>query len=163
MTETPGTTPGTSVSTYTSTVVAPAQIVLGVAAGIAAAVVLVALDSGLWPVAILAFLVATGLAVYLGVLSVEIDTKRITLGQGRGEREPRVLYVNEVKTYGLQTLTWAQCFGIGLESDERTTRLSVRPGPTLELVLYDGEMLRLSVNDGPGAMRALDAARAQGT
>lgn len=144
---------------YRSTVVAPAQIALGVASGLLVAVILEALDSRLWPAAVAALIGITVVGGYLATVSLTIDAKRITIGQGRGEREPRVLYVSEVIAHEVRKLTWLQCFGIGIEADDRTTRLTVRPGPTLFLTLVDGEQIRISTADPAAAGQVLDATR----
>lgn len=144
---------------YRSTVIAPAQIAFGVLSGVLVAVILEALDSRLWPVAIVALIAIIAVGVYLATVTITIDTKRITIGQGRGEREPRVLYVGEVIEHEVRNLSWPQCFGFGIEADDRTTRLTVRGGSTLFLTLVNGEQLRISARNAAAAGQVLDAAR----
>lgn len=141
--------------TYTSTVVAPAQIALGAVSGVVVAIILIALNSALWPFAIIAFLVAVGVGAYLSVVSLTITPGRITLGQGRGEREQRVLYAAELAESSSRTLTWPQCFGVGMPSADRSTRLSVRPGPALLLMTLEDELIVVSTPDPQAALRAL--------
>lgn len=147
--------------TYASRVVAPAQIALGLAGGFVIAAILTALDHNLWPVAILVFVGMSGVGFYLAVVAIEIDGKRITISQGRGEREPRVVYIAEVASHEVHDLSWPQCFGIGIDADDRTTRLTVRPGATLFLTLIDGEQLRISASGVDTAVQVLDAAGQQ--
>ncbi|MEO9140315.1 MAG: hypothetical protein ABI345_14775 [Jatrophihabitans sp.] len=141
---------------YSSVVIAPAQIVLGIASGIVLAVILYALDNNLWPAAILVLLFISALGYFLSTITVEIDDKHITIGQGRREKHPRVVYLAEVRGGEIRSLTWAQCFGFGIESDERTTRFTVRRGPNLFLTLFDGEQIRISVDNIDAAVDALD-------
>ena len=153
-------TPGPHAPAFTSTVVAPAQIALGVLSALVVAVILTALSSGLWPVAIIAALVIVGVAVYLATITFSVQGRRITIAQGRGEREPRIVHAAEIREQVRRDLTWPQAFGLGLESDDRTTRLTVRAGPTLFLTLTDGEQIRISVTDPEAALAAIDEARA---
>lgn len=151
---------GTVRDGYRSTVIAPMQLVLGVVGGAVVAVILEALDSGLWPAAIVVFVGAVTVAWYLAPVSVEIENKRVTISQGRRDRDPEVIYVAEIRDAGLRDVTFAQTLGFGgVESDDRTTRLAVRPGTTLVLTQHSGERLLVSVTDGPAALRALEAAR----
>lgn len=148
-------TPGT----YASTVLAPAQIALGFAFGIGVAAILEALQADLWPVAIVVVVGFAVLGYLLSGVSLAIGHARITIGQGRWEREPRIVHASEVRQMEGRDLTWLQCFGVGIEDDEKTTRLSVRPGPTLILTLYDGEQIRISTPDPATAMDLIDEAR----
>lgn len=141
---------------YTSTVVAATQIALGVVSGAALAAICVALRSGLWPFAITAFLIIVATGVYLSTVTLTVTAGNVTLGQGRGEHEPRSVNAGEISERSCAELTWAQCFGVGMPTAWRTTRLSVRPGPTLCLSLRDGELIRISTPDPAAALRALD-------
>lgn len=161
MTEPAAPRPAPRAEDYSSTVIAPLQVVLGVASGAAIAVVLETLQPSLWPVAIVLFLAAAGTGWYLAPVSVHVDDKRITIGQGRRERDPLVIYVAEVRDAALRDLTWAQCLGFGIDDDDRTTRLAVRPGTTLQLLLHDGQRMLVSVADGPAAMLAIESGRAR--
>jgi hypothetical protein len=138
---------------YTSTVIAPAQIALGVVSGAIVALVLELLNVGLWPLALVAFLVIAGIGVYLATVSLTVEPNRVTIGQGRAEREPRVIYLEEIVERSAARLSWPQCLGFGMPSDVPTTRLTVRPGPTLCLVLRTGELVRISTPDPAAALR----------
>lgn len=143
---------------YRSTVVAPMQILLGVLSGVVIAVILEFLDTGLWPIAIVLFLAAAATGWYLSPVSVDIVGRRVIVGQGRRERDPLVIYLGEIREAELRDVTFAQCLGFGgVESDDRTTRLAVRPGATLVLTQHNGERLLVSVADGPAALRAVTA------
>ncbi|MDQ2797572.1 MAG: hypothetical protein M3Y06_10475 [Actinomycetota bacterium] len=141
--------------TYTSTVIAPAQIALGIVSGLVIAVVLLAIDAGLWPLAILALLVAGGIGYYLAPLTVSIDARHLVISQGRGDKHERIVPVDDITVVEVRTLTWQQTFGIGIESDDLTTRLTVRAGPALFVSLISGEEVRLSATDPDDAVAAL--------
>lgn len=150
---------GAAPEAYSSSVVAPMQIVLGVGSGALVAVFLTAIRADLWPIGVLLFLLASAVGVYLAPVSVSVESQRVTIWQGRRERDPLVVYVAEVREAGLRNVTWAQCLGFGgVESDDRTTRLAVRPGVTLVLTIFDGSRILVSVTDGPAALRAIEAA-----
>ncbi|MGI8679731.1 MAG: hypothetical protein ACR2LX_13820 [Jatrophihabitans sp.] len=140
---------------YTSMVIAPAQIALGIVSGIVVAVLLVALDSALWPLAIVAFLVAAGVGYYLAPLTVSIDARHLVISQGRTDKEERIIPVDDITAVETRTVTWQQAFGFGIESDDLTSRLTVRPGPALFVSLISGEQLRLSAADPQAAIAAL--------
>lgn len=141
---------------YRSTVVAPAQIALGVISGIVIGAILEALDTGLWPFAIAAFLVAAGVGYYLATLTVTVDPKHLAISQGRGDKDERVVYIDDITALEARTLTWSQCFGFGIDSDEGTTRMTVRSGPALFVTLVGGEQLRVSTSDPAAAIAALE-------
>lgn len=143
---------------YTSTVVAPAQIAFGVVSGAVVAGILIALRSGLWPAAIVVFVIVVATGVYLSTVTLTVVAGRVTVGQGRGEREPRSINASEIVERSSTVLGWAQCFGIGAPNATRNTRLSVRPGPTLCLTLRDGEHIRISTPDPAAALEVLAGA-----
>ena len=71
---------------------------------------------------------------------------------------PVQVAASEVVDAASTTLSWAQVFGIGVRFHRRTTRLTVRPGPTLCLTLRSGERIRISTPDPESARRLLPAA-----
>lgn len=146
---------------YSSTVVAPAQIAFGVVSGAVVGGILIVLRSGLWPVAIVVFVIVVATGIYLSTVQLTVVAGRVNIGQGRGEREPRSISANEIVERSSALLSWAQCFGIGAPSAPRTTRLSVRPGPTLCLTLRDGESIRISTPDPAAALRVLAGAQSE--
>ena len=126
---------------YTCTVVARGHAVAG---GVLGLVALALPAVGVpWPVAIAA-------AVLVVVTGVQLGTVRLAIGEtgilvtagviGRARRIPRT----RVRTATVVSLSRARAFGIGLPLRARTTRLTVRPGPTLVVELDDGEVLRIS-------------------
>ncbi|GAB2475416.1 hypothetical protein [Jatrophihabitans fulvus] len=148
---------------YRGTVVSPGQIALGVVSGAVLAVILLAL--GVWWAAILAFVLATAAGVWLAPVSVLVDRHGIAITQGRGSKESRVVHPSEIRAVELRQMsardTVASSLGFvaGDDTGEKTTRLVVRPGPALVLTLNDGELIQLSVADGPAALAAVRAAR----
>ena len=60
---------------------------------------------------------------------------QILLGQGPWGHPARSVAASEVVDATSTSLSWAQVFGIGVRFHRRTTRLTVRPGPTLCLTL----------------------------
>lgn len=148
---------------YRSTVTSPGQIALGVLSGAVLAVILLAL--GIWWAAILAFLLAVALGVYLAPVSVVVDRLGVAIAQGRGERDPRVVHPSEIRAAEVREMslrdTIASSLGFVADDDSglRTTRLVVRPGPALVITLNDGELIQLSVTDAAAALRAVQASR----
>jgi hypothetical protein len=145
-------------SAYTSTVVAPAQIVLGVLAGLVLAAIVLGFG-GLWPFAVIGFVIVAATGWYLAVVRLAVKPGDLTIAQGRGDRHPREIHRSEVARAEVATLTWSACFGIGVPAHWRTTRLSVRPGPTLVLTLTDDELVRISTPDPATAIEVLTGVR----
>jgi hypothetical protein len=126
---------------YTSTVVARGHAVAG---GVLGLVALALPAVGVpWPVAVAAavLLVVTGVRLGTVRLAIGETEVRVTAGlSGRARRIPRA----RVRTATAVSLSRAQTLGLGLPLRTRTTRLTVRPGPTLVVALDDGEVLRIS-------------------
>jgi hypothetical protein len=155
----PNAGPGTAQPEYTSTVIAPAQILVGVVVAGVLVIVLEKLKPSLWPFAIVGFLVIVGVSAYLATVTLSVTPQRLSIGQGRRDTSPRLLSADEIVERSIEQLTWAQCFGIGLPSAASSTRFSVRPGPTLVIVVRTGEVLRVSTPDPSAALAVLDAPR----
>ena len=130
---------------YTESLVVPAQIALGVVVAVAAGAILLAL--GLWPLAIVAVLVVAGAVYYLGSQVLTISSTRVSIGQGRGDNSPHTIELADVVAADAVTLTWPQCFGVGVPDTVDTTRFTVRAGPALSLTMRDGEQVRISSDD----------------
>ncbi len=130
---------------YTERLVVPSQLALGVVIAVAAAAILLAL--GLWPLAIVAVLVVAAVVYYLSAQILTVTPTRIAIGQGRGDNSPHLVQAGEVIAAEVVTLTWPQCFGLGLPDTVDTTRYTVRAGPTVSLTMRDGELLRISAAD----------------
>jgi hypothetical protein len=149
------------VPTYAGTVVSPLHV--GAAAVFAVAAVVAAAVDGQWwigvPVALLILLVG----LHLGVVRLVIDPTEVRAGQGPwggGRRIP----VGEITDTQCAQLTFGQVLGVGLPTgaapgrptpEVRTSRLTVRPGPTLLLVLDTRERIWISTADPAAATRAL--------
>ena len=130
---------------YTERLVVPSQLALSALTGAAAAVILLAL--GLWPLAIVAVLVVATVVYYLGVQILAVTPTTISISQGRGDKSPHLIQAGEVVAADVVTLTWPQCFGLGLPDTVDTTRFTVRAGPAVSLTMRDGEELRISTDD----------------
>ncbi len=138
---------------YTSTVVAPVQVGLAVltAAGVLIAVPVLGMA---WPVAVIAAIVVVATGMYLSTVRLIVGNDRVLIGYGVWGRA-RAIAASDVLDCRSTTLGWAQVFGIGVAFHKRTTRLTIRPGPTLCLTLRDGEHVRISTPDPDAAQRIL--------
>jgi hypothetical protein len=151
------------VPTYAGTVVSPLHV--GAAAVFAVAAVVAAAVDGQWwigvPVALLILLVG----LHLGVVRLVIDPTEVRAGQGPWPwRGGRRIPVGEVTDTQSAPLTFGQVLGVGLPTgaapgrpapEVPTSRLTVRPGPTLLLVLDTRERIWISTADPAAAARAL--------
>lgn len=139
---------------YTSTVVAPVQV--GLAVLTAAGILIAAAVGGApaWPIAVIAAIMVVATGLYLSTVRLIIGADRVLIGQGLWGRA-RAIAASDVLDCRSTTLGWAQVFGIGVPFHQRTTRLTIRPGPTLCLTLRDGEHVRISTPDPDTAQRIL--------
>ncbi len=143
---------------YTSTVVARGHVVAGILTG-AIMVAAVAVSSagaghatrraGL-VIAVLGALAVVATGVWAGTVRLTVGAEIVGVGCGPWGRM-RHIAMRRVRRAEPVILTRAQSFGLGLPRRSRTTRLTVRPGPGLELELDDGEILRLSTPDPTAA------------
>jgi hypothetical protein len=137
---------------YSSTVVAPGH--LAACAVLAAA--LLSCGIAFLPAGAAA---ATAVAAAVIVLTgLQMATVRLMAGpgyvrvsQGPWGRPGRVIPAGAVRDARVRQLSFLQIFGIGVPFRWKTTRLTVRPGATLELVLSDGECIRVSTPDPAAA------------
>jgi hypothetical protein len=130
---------------YSSTVVAPGHI----AACAVLAAVLLPCGIAFLPTA--AAVAAGASAAVIVLAGVQMATVRlmaspgfIRVGQGPWGRPGRVIPAGEVREAQARQFSFLQCFGIGVPFHWKVTRLTVRPGPALELILTDGECIRVS-------------------
>jgi hypothetical protein len=86
-------------------------------------------------------------AVYVSTVRLAVGSGRIAIGLGPAARRSRLLATSDVATAHAANLSLAQVLGLGVAWHRRTTRLTVRPGPTLVLRLLDGEVIRVSTPD----------------
>lgn len=148
-------------ASYSSTVVSPLH--LGVAAVFAVAAVVAASIDGQWWIGVLVALVILVLGVHLGVVRLTVTPGLVQAGQGPwggGRRIP----AGEVADTQATELGFGQVLGVGLPTGAKpgrptperpTSRLTVRPGPTLLLVLDTYERIWISTADPAAAARAL--------
>lgn len=150
--------PGTG---YDETILATSQLAVSAAIALVLALVLIGIRPSLWPFAIIVFLAVGGVGVYLAGISVVATRTYVEIGQGRRERNPRRISNDEIVAASAAELTWGQVFGVGLPriaGTTRTTRMTVRPGPTLVLELGSGEVVRVSTPDPARALAVLGRA-----
>jgi hypothetical protein len=148
-------------ASYTSTVVSPLHV--GMAAVFAVAAVVAASIDGQWWIGVAIALVIALIGVHLGVVQLAVGPDEVRAGQGPwggGRRIP----VGEIAEAQPNELTFAQVLGVGLPTGAKpgrpaperpTSRLTVRPGPTLLLVLDTRERIWISTADPVAAARAL--------
>lgn len=137
---------------YTSTVVAPVQV--AIAAALAVGVAALCIVFGVAWAGAAAAVVIVVVGVHESTVRFSIGSRHIVLGQGIWSLRSRVISTDRVVQSWSTSLSWPQVFGLGVPFHTRTSRLTVRPGPTLCLVLAGGEHLRISTSD-PNLARAL--------
>jgi hypothetical protein len=149
----------TTQQAYSSTVVSPwlalASVITG--AALTAWTLTVAPGNLVGP---LAGLVVAAAGIYLTTVRLAVGTERIVLGQGPWPRSGRVIPTAHIAEAHAENLTLGQVFGIGIAWQERTTRMTVRPGPALVLSLSNGECIRISTRDPDAAVAVIQSARA---
>jgi hypothetical protein len=137
---------------YASVVVS--RVHLAVAVVFAAAAAVAAAIDGQWWLGVLLAVVFLALGVHLGVVRLTVTSDSVRAGQGPwgGGREiPRA----ELTEAQVVELSFAQVLGARLPENRRIGRLTVRPGPTLQLVLGSGEYLWVTTADPATAARAV--------
>lgn len=140
---------------YSSTVVAPGQIAVGVALAAALWAVTTFLPGAEWPIGAGAAAVIVLVAIHQAIVRLMVSPDRIRIGQGPWGRPGRSIMTATVRDAHAERLSRAQTFGIGVPFHWRTTRLTVRPGPALVLVLSDGEHIRVSTADPAAAAQLI--------
>jgi hypothetical protein len=129
-------------------VIAPGQLIAG--AIVAAALLAYGIVS--LPAAALAGPAVGAIAilltgVQLGTVRLTVSPEYIRVAQGPWAMPGRLIPASAVRDARAGNLSFLQTFGIGVPFRWKTTRLTIRPGPTLELVLSDGEHIRVSTAD----------------
>lgn len=146
-------TPG-SARTYTSTVVAlvPAAVVTIASSAGALLILLAAGVTGraLLIEVIVLIVIVLPIGLRIATVRLAIGSGAVSLGQGLRGRA-RTIPLTTVALSEPATLRWPQVYGIGIQQHRRLTRLTVRAGPTLHLVLADGEHLWISTADPAAA------------
>jgi len=139
---------------YSSTVVSPGHVIAGAAAATLLALVIPApLVARLLPAAAV-FL--TG--IYVATVRIAVGAKLIVLGQGPFGRPRWGIPLPDVADAQAVSLSAAQVFGLGVPFHWRTTRMTVRPGPTLVLHLTTGDYVRISTPDPRAAVAIIRSA-----
>lgn len=142
---------------YSSIVVAPASIL---ASAVVAAAVCAATARLPGPALVMAAAGAVAIllaGIHLATVRLTVSPERIRIGQGPWPRPGRSISAAAVREAHAEDLGLAQIFGIGVPFHRKTTRLTVRTGPTLVLVLDSGEYIRISTPDPGAAVRLIGA------
>lgn len=141
--------------TYSSTITSTGHLVAAVlCAAVLDVLLLTFAGPAWWPVGggVSVLIVAVGL--YQAVVSLVVGPDVIIVGRGPWRWPGRQIPTTAVVSARTATISWPQVFGIGAAFHWRTTRLTVRPGPTLCLQLDGGEHLWISTSH-PDTARAL--------
>jgi hypothetical protein len=112
----------------------------------------------IWVAAGTAIIVALA-AVYISTVRLAVGGDRITIGLGPIAWRARGLATSDVIDAQATSISGAQVFGLGLPWHSPTTRLTVRPGPTLVLRLVDGEVVRVSTPEPELAVQLIPLVR----
>jgi hypothetical protein len=133
---------------YSSTVVAPGH--LAACAVLAAALLsygIAFLPAGAAAATAVGAAVIVLTGVQMATVRLMVDSECVRVSQGPWGRAGRVIPAGAVRDARPGQLSFLQTFGIGVPFRWKTTRLTVRPGPALELLLSDGECIRVSTPD----------------
>lgn len=85
--------------------------------------------------------------VQMTTVRLMVSPEYVRVGQGPWGWPQRVIPAPAIRAAHAQRFSFLQAFGIGVRFYWKTTRLTVRPGPALELILADGECVRVSTPD----------------
>ena len=137
---------------YTSTVVASGHGTAGILLG---ALGPVASLAGVlpWPAGLASAVVLVAAGAWLGTVRLAVGARDLRVALGPWGRSRRIGF-DDVRSASVAELGRRQVLGIGLPWRARTTRLTVRRGPTLVVEHVDGEVLYVSTPD-PGAAARL--------
>lgn len=133
---------------YSSTVVAPGHLaacVVLAAALLSCGIAFLPAGAAAATAAVAALIVFVG--VQMATVRLMVDPGYVRVSQGPWGLPGRVIPAGLVRDARAEQLSFLQTFGIGMPFRWKTTRLTVRPGATLELVLSDGECIRISTRD----------------
>jgi hypothetical protein len=139
---------------YSSTVVSPGHLIAGAATGALLALVIPVGPIGRLLPAAAVFL--TG--IYVATVRIAVGRKLIVLGQGPFGRPRWSIPLLDVADAQAVSLSRGQVFGFGVPWHRRTTRITVRPGPTLVLRLTTGDYVRISTPDPCAAVAIIRSA-----
>lgn len=139
----------------TSTVVGRAQILAGAGSAALVATVMAAGGAAPWLIAPAVLAVAATTA-HLAVVRLGAGGGRVVIGQGIWPLPARTIDTASLVEASAVDLSWPQAFGLGVRWHSRTTRLTVRAGPTLRLRTRDGEHLSISTSDPAAVLRLLE-------
>lgn len=139
---------------YTSTVFAPFQIAIAV---VFAAIVagIAELSGGPWWAAALVVLAILLTGLQVATVRLSIGNGKVLVGMGPWGLMARRFAMADVVEAEATNLGWRQIFGVGAPFRRRTTRLTIRPGPTLVMTVRGNELVRISTADPERARELL--------
>jgi hypothetical protein len=145
---------GPGVQAYSSTVTSPGLIVAGgvIGVAVAASTLAIAPRSPVGPLGGVAVVLTT---IFVATVRLAVGPHHIVLGQGPSGWPRRVVPISLLADAYADDLTRAQEFGLGVGWHRLTTRMTVRPGPTLVLTLTTGELIRISTCDPDAALAVI--------
>jgi hypothetical protein len=132
---------------YTSTVSSKGLVAAGISLGTATGLVpwLAGLPGPVPIVEGVVFgLVVCAAGAHQATVRLAVGDGRVVLGQGPWRWPKRVVPFSLVSQARAEDISILQVFGIGVPWHWRSTRMTVRAGPTLALLLTTGEMVRVS-------------------
>jgi len=138
---------------------AVSRVHLAVAVVFAAAAVVASSIDGQWWLGVLLAVVFVVVGIHLGAVRLTVDPDSVRAAQGPWGGG-RVIPAAEVADVRVEQLSRGQVLGVGLPEHPKTSRLTVRPGPTLLLVLVTGEQIWVSTDDPAAAVRVVRPASA---
>jgi hypothetical protein len=141
---------------YSSTVTSRWHLGIGLLITVVTVGVVLAIGAGALVAVVLAVvLIAT--SVFVSTVRLVVGNGRVVLGQGPLAWPSRTIPVADIISAAAEELTGAEALGVGVPWRWRTTRLTVRPGPTLALTLRSGEVLRVSTSRPDQAVQLISA------
>ena len=139
---------------YTSTVMSVGSIAVGMVMAIVLAVYLRWMGAPVIVVAVSAASVVA-CAVYVSTVRLVVGADHLVLGSGPWAWPSRVVSYDDIVEVGTRDLSLSQVVGLGTGSPLHLTRLTVRAGPTLCVVLRSGEQVRVSTPHPDQAVRLI--------
>jgi hypothetical protein len=143
---------------YSSTVTSRSHLIVGLVTTVIWVGIVLAL-SGYWGVAVAGAILLVGASVFVSTVRVVIGNGRVVLGQGPLAWPSRTIPIGDIADAKVEDLSRSEEFGAGLGWRGRVTRLTVRPGPTLALILTSGERVRVSTARPDQAVALISTAR----
>jgi hypothetical protein len=143
---------------YSSTVTSRSHLLVGLGITVATAVVVSVLGASA-PATVICVGLLLATSLFVSTVRVVVGRGHVTLGQGPLAWPRRDIPFELVTRAEAEDLSTRQAFGSGVGWRWRTTRLTIRRGPTLVLTLGSGEVIRVSTRDPGQAVALIDSRR----